>query len=241
MPDGSGQDLREIERIIFFGFRHLYYRLKGGLAEMNLKVANLIAVQLGIFVGIMSWLVFSHLESTKPRTAAEMQNSTGDSSATVAPVFEPRNQRPYTVDYETNHERAQPVDEEAAPTAQEYDQEIATQPYTSSGLGNGYVAADSPSYAEVDQEPAVAQPDYVPSPQIVVYAQPAQIVIFSNPRRFANRFRSTPHFDGARMMIMHRRPDRVGPHLGGNGIGPRRNPNAPSGRPAQGFGLRGNR
>jgi hypothetical protein len=207
---------------------------------MNLKVANLIAVELGILIGIMSWLAYSRFPSAQPRTAAEMQESTVAPVATVAAVSERRNQRPYTVDYETDHERAQPVDEEAAPTAQEYDQEIATQPYTSSGLGNGYVAADSPSYAEVDQEPAVAQPDYVPSPQIVVYAQPAQIVVFSNPRRFANRFRST-FPSGALNTITHRRPDRVGPHLSGNGIVPRRNPNAPSCRPAQGFGLRGNR
>lgn len=207
---------------------------------MNLKVANLIAVELGILIGLMSWLVYSNFPSTEPRTAAEMPESRVTPFTTVSTVFERRNKRPYTVDYETNHERAQPVDEEAAPTAQEYDQEITTQPYTSSGLGNGYVAADSPSYAEVDQEPAVAQPDYVPSPQIVVYAQPAQIVVFSNPRRFANRFRSTLP-PGALNMITHRRPGRVGPHPGGNGIVPRRNPNAPSGRPAQGFGLRGNR
>jgi hypothetical protein len=207
---------------------------------MNPKVANLIAVELGILIGIMSWLAYSRFPSTQPRTGAEMQESTVAPLATVAAVSERRNQRRYTVDYETDHERAQPVDEEAAPTAQEYDQEIATQPYPSSGLGNGYVATDSPSYAEVDQEPAVAQPDYVPSPQIVVYAQPAQIVLFSNPRRFANRFRSTLP-PGALNTITHRRPDRVGPHLGGNGIVPRRNRNAPSRRPAQGFGLRGNR
>jgi hypothetical protein len=207
---------------------------------MNPKVANLIAVELGILIGIMSWLAYSRFPSAEPRTAAEMRESTAGPVATVAAVSERRNQRRYTVDYETDHERAQPVDEEAAPTAQEYDQEIATQPYPSSGLGNGYVAADSPFYAAVDQEPAVAQPDYVPSPQIVVYAQPAQIVLFSNPRRFANRFRSTLP-PGAFNTITHRRPDRVGPHLGGNGIVPRRNPNAPSRRPAQGFGLRGNR
>jgi hypothetical protein len=207
---------------------------------MNLKVANLIAVQFGIFIGIMSWLVFSRLESARPHTAAEMRESTVAPVATVAAVSERRNQRPYTVDYETDHERAQPVDEEAAPTAQEYDQEIATQRYASSGREDGSIVGVSPSYAPVDQEPAVAQPDYVPSPQIFVYAQPAQIVVFSNPRRFANRFRST-FPSGALNTITHRRPDRVGPHLSGNGIVPRRNPNTPSCRPAQGFGLRGNR
>ena len=220
---------------------------------MNLKVANLIAVEFGILIGLMSWLVYSRFPSTEPRTAAEMQQSPAE-PATVASVSDPRKQRPHTVDYRAHREQAQPVadeqpDEQAAPTAQEYEQEIAPQPYASSGREDGSVAANSPSYAEADQEPAVAQSDDLTSPQtvayaqptqIVVYSQPAQIVVFSNPRRFANRRRSTPR-PGALMSPNHRRPDRVGPHPSEDGIVPRWNPNAPSSRPIQGFGTRGHR
>ena len=216
---------------------------------MNLKVANLVAIQFGIFIGMMSWLIYSRLPSAELRTAAEMHERRVTPFATVSPAFERRNQRPSTVDYETDHERAQPVDEEAAPTAQDYDQEIATQPYTSPGLGSGYVAADSPSYAQVDQEPAAAPSDYLASPQTIAYAQPTQIVVypqttqivlFSNRRSFGNRFRSSPH-SGAPMTTEHRRPDSGQLHFDEGGVVPRANPNAPSCRPTQRFRPRGNR
>ena len=208
-------------------------RLKG-LAEMNPKVANLIAVELGILIGIMSWLAYSRFPSAEPRTATRMQEGALNPVATVADVFEPGN----TVDYETDHEPAQPVDEEAAPIAPEYDQEIVTQPYTSSGLGNGYVAADSPSYAEVDQESTVVPPDYMASPQIVVYAQPTQIVLFSNPRRVTNRCRSIPRH-GAVNPITHRCPDRRNSPLSDTTIASGPNVSTPSCPPIQGPRPRG--
>lgn len=206
---------------------------------MNLKVANLVAIQFGVFIGMMSWLIYSRLPSAEPRTTAEMHERRVTPFTTVSPVFERRNQRPPPVDSETDQERPQPVDEEVAPTAEEYDQETATQPYTSSGPGNGYVAADSPSYAAVDQEQPVVSPAYVGAPQIVVYPQPLQVVAFSNSRRFANRFRSTLH-SGSPMTTDHRRPDR-GQFRGDEGVAPRAHPDAPSSRPGQGFRPRGNR
>src|ERR1700682_5108876 len=114
---------------------------------MNPKVANLIAIEAGILIGLMSWLVYSRLPSPEPRTAEEMQEST------VAPIFEPRSPHPYAVDYIAGRERAQPAHKAEATTEQQYYQEIATEPYANSGLNNGSVAVDSPSYAEVDQEP----------------------------------------------------------------------------------------
>jgi hypothetical protein len=220
---------------------------------MNLKVANVIAVELAILIGLMSWLVYSRSPSAEPHIAAEMQQSPAE-PATVASVPDPRRQRPHNVDYRAHREQAQPVAEEqtaeqAAPTAQEYEQEIASQPYASSGSEDGSVAANSPSYVEADQEPAVVQSDDLTSPQtvayaqpsqIVVYSQPAQIIVFSNPRRFANRRRLTPR-PGALMSPNHQRPDRLRPHTSEDGIVPRGNPNAPSSRPTQGFGPRGHR
>jgi hypothetical protein len=231
---------------------------------MNLKVANLIAVQFGIFIGIMSWLAYSQLPFGEPRRAAEVQEPMVGPVTTFAPASNPGDQRFQTVDYRADQERSQPVAEQPAPAvqheysaaavqqysalaAQQYYQQIAPRRYASSGLENASVAADSPSYA-VAQQPAAVSSDYAESPQTVAYIQPTQVVVypqpqfivFSNQRRFANRCRST-HPPGALNTITHRRPDRVGPHLGGNGIVPRRNPNTPSCRPAQGLGLRGNR
>jgi hypothetical protein len=169
---------------------------------MNLKVANVIAVELAILIGLVSWMVYSRLPFAEPRTSAEIQESTTEPVATVAPILEARNEHPATVDDSADHERARRRDEQPAPTSQEYVQEIAPQPYANSGPENRVVAADSPSYAEVDQEPAVAPSNYPTSAQTVAYAQPTQVVVypqpvqivgFSNPRPFVNRHRSAHH------------------------------------------------
>jgi hypothetical protein len=230
---------------------------------MSVKVSNIIAIELAILIGIMSWMacfLYSHFPSAEPHTAAtaeEIQESTEDDVAPVAPVIQARNQRPYTVDYRADRERARPIDEkedeEPAPVAeqpaatlqQDYDQEyqeVATEPaatsglpYASSGLQDNSMVETSPAYAEPIQEPALIQPDYVESPQVVAaYQEPIQFVVFSNNRRFANRFRSTPR-RCAFMTATHRFPDRIGPHQNMGGVVLRRNPNAPTCRPTQGF------
>jgi hypothetical protein len=171
---------------------------------MNLKLANLIVVQFGIFVGVMSWLAYSHLPSAKPRSAAEMQEITAPIE-TGAPAFEARNQRPSNVDYSADREQARLMAERSVSLAslQRYDQAIATEPYVNS------IAADSPSYPEAEQEQAVVPSDYA-SPQSVIYAQ--QIVVFSNRRRFANRCRSTPRPGAVNPTLAHQCPDRRNSH-----------------------------
>ena len=220
---------------------------------MNLKVANLVAVQFGMFVGIMSWLAYSRLESAEPRKVNP-----------VSPISEPAGQRPYAVDYRADRERAQSVAEQPVPVAYEYSpeavqqysalaaqqyyQQIAPRRYASSGLENGSIAADAPSYAEVDQAPVAVQSDYPEEPQTVAYVQPTQFivypqpqfVVFSNRRRFANRRRSTPH-PGALMPTTHRHPDRPRSQPSGNGVAPRQNASAPTCRPTQGFESKGKR
>jgi hypothetical protein len=224
---------------------------------MNLKVANLIAVQFGVFIGIMSWLAYSRLPSAEPRTAAETRERTAESLAAFAPVLKPGDERPQTVDYRADREGEQPapaVHEYSAAAAQQYSalaaqqyyQQIAPRHYASSGLENSSVVADTPSYAEVVQEPEVV-PDYpapqtvayVPSTQFIVYPQP-QFVVFSNRHRFANRCRVTPH-PAAHMTTTHRRPDEGESHVSGAGVVPRRNASAPSCRPTQEFGPGGHR
>jgi hypothetical protein len=206
--------------------------------EMNLKVANLVGVQFGIFVGIMSWLAYSQLPFGEPRTAAEVQEARVGPVTTFAPASNPGDQRSQTVDYRADQERNQPVAEQPAPSvhqysaeavqqysalaAQQYYQQIAPRRYASSGLENRSIVADAPSYAEVEQEPAVVQ-DY-PAPQTVAYVQPTQFivypqpqfVVFSNRHRFANRCRPAPPVIGAHMATAHRRPDRGGSHLSGS-------------------------
>lgn len=182
---------------------------------MNVKVVNLVAIQFGIFVGILCWLAYSRLPFAEPRTEGEPRESALNAGANVAAVFEPRRPLSHPTNYRTDRERAQPVDEQPAPMAPEYDQAIAPQAYANSVPDNGSIAVNSPSYAQVDQE-AVIPSDNLESAQAVVYsqpietvvyAQPTQIIVFSNPRHFGNRCQSKPHF-GAPSTIRPQCPDR---------------------------------
>lgn len=202
----------------------------------------------------MSWLVYSRFPSTAPRTATEkFRESTAD--AAVASVLEPGQQRPSTTDYLTDHQRAQLLAEQQALVR--YQQEIAPRRYASSRVENAAIAADSPSYAEADQESTVVASEDVASPQTiayvqpnevaypqpvqqtVVYSQPAQIVIFSSPRRFgfANRRRSMPHH-GSLPSTGNRCRDSREPHVNGSTeFESPVSPSAPLRRPAKSHGV----
>lgn len=249
---------------------------------MNLKVANLIAIQLGIFVGIMSWLTYSRLESAEPRIAAELPQRAAKPTAPARPGLKADDQRPDAVDDRADHDEPQPIADQPAPVfhqysaaavqhysdlaAQQYYQQIAPRRYASSGLENGPIVAQAPSYTEVDQAPAVVADDPAPQPvayvqptQIVVYPQP-QFVVFSNSRRFANRCRPASPV-GAHRATTHRRPDRPRPHRNGStvfespaspsaalrrptqslGVVHRRNDKVASCQPTEGLGPRGRR
>ena len=195
---------------------------------MSPKIANLIAIETGILVGLMSWLTYSHFPSSEPHPAAGMQESNAASVRTVAPPSEAISQRPSTADYNAEREQARLMAERSVSLAsrQRYEQAIATEPYVSS------IAADSPSYSEVNQEPAVVPTDYLESPQTVIYAQP--IVVFSNPRRFANRCRSTRPLNCAAPPSTHQCPDRRNPHPNDNRVVVGPNISAPPFPPTQG-------
>jgi hypothetical protein len=250
---------------IRFGFRHILSWTRKGLAKVNPKIANLIAIETGILVGLMSWLIYSRFPSPEPRT----QERPPDSVVAFAPVFKPGDQRPQAADYSADREGAQPMAEQTAQGARDYSalaaqlyyQQIAPRRYASSGLENDSIVADAPSSTEMAQAPAELSPEDVAAPQTVAYAQPTQFVaypvdtvVFSNSRSFGNRFRSTRH-PGALNATTHRRPNRGGPHQNIFEVVPGQIPNAPSCRPivagqipsapscqpTQGFRPRGNR
>jgi hypothetical protein len=154
---------------------------------MNLKVANLVAVQFGIFVGIMFWLGYSHLESTKPTRVAvempqrEMPQRLVNSIRPSVPGVAPRSERPHTVDYRADRAQAQAVNTEPALTARAYDQGNATESDITSGPEEGSFVERSPAYTDADQDPAVASSDYQSSPQTVAYVQPSQAVEYVQP------------------------------------------------------------
>jgi hypothetical protein len=216
---------------------------------MNLKVAHLVSVQFGIFIGIVSCLVFFRFEYARPRIAAEMREPATERTAAVEPLSEPEDQRADMVDNGAEPEQAEPVTEQPAPALPNeyspeaveryralatklYYEQIAPRRTISSSPANSSIAAVAPAYTEVVEEPAVVQTNdpapqtvaYVQPTQVIVYPPPAQFVVFSYPRRFVNRCRPAPH-PGALAPNPHRRPDRGGTHLRGSpGCRPARSP-----------------
>ena len=195
---------------------------------MNLKVVHLVAIQCGMFFGIMGWLAYSQLPFGGSRPAAEAREPVAISAATSA--SNPAEQRSQTVDYRAYQERAQPVAEQPASAMQHeysaaavqqnsalaeklYYQQIAPRRYASASLANT-------SYTEVAPEPVLVQTDdpvpetvaYVQPTEVVVYPQP-QVVVFDNSRRFGNRGRSTLRTPGTPLANAHRRSATPGTPL----------------------------
>ena len=220
---------------------------------MNLKVANLVAVQFGIFVGMLAWLAYSHFESGEPpRVAEENRKAPVNSVAPLAPTTEPEGQRPVPLDYRADPDRLQPVTEQPVPVvqyqyspeavqqyaalaAQQYYQQIAPRPYANSNLDNRSIVA-APSSAKREQEPVVVPTEYEDAPQTIAYEEPAQIVAYAQPypfvaysgfSRFTNRCRPAFHHRNARSTFAHQRRNNRGLHV----RGPR------DCRPAKSFGI----
>lgn len=207
---------------------------------MNVKVANLMVVQLGVLIGIASWLAYSHFQSAGPRSAAaETRRSPTAQVAAVAPISDLGSQVTRALDDDADREQDQSsieqpaqatmphqyspeaVQQYTALAAQQYYQQIAPRRYASAGVANTS-APVAPAYTEVAQEPAALSSDYAEPLQTVAYAEPAQVVVypqpqfivFANQRRFPNRCRPTLR-SAAVTPFTHRGPGRGGHHQSG--------------------------
>lgn len=206
---------------------------------MKVKVANLLAVQFGVLVGIASWLAYSRFESPEPRIAAgERRESPAAPAAAVAPISNLGSQVARALEEDADREQDQSIGEQvvqatlphqyspeavqqyAALAAQQYYQQIAPRRYASVGVASTS-APVAPAYSEVAQEPEAVSSDYAEPLQPVAYAEPTQIavyqpqfIVFSNQRRFPNRCRPTLQ-PNAITPNTHRGPGRGGSHLNG--------------------------
>lgn len=193
---------------------------------MNSKVANLIAVELGILIAIMAWLAFSNL---RPSPSIEEPDRTVGSFATVGPVLRSTNHRRPPVDYRADLPAGQLQVEEPAQVVQGYDQAEAA-PYGSAGLQGGVFSESEPYYAEVGPLPEPVLDDCLYSPlDQYAYSQPSTIIVLSNSRSSVNRPRFRPR--SGRMMVAHRRPMPGQPHVRGSRIAPRPRTPVQSSRP----------
>ena len=229
---------------------------------MSLKFAHLVAIQFGIFVGVVSCLLFFRLENPKPRMAAErapsvasLPDSEGQSTADYRADPEPELVPGQLAPAAPHEYSPEAVERYRALAAKLYYEQIAPRRNASSRVANSSIATVAPAYTELAPEPAVIHSDD-PEPQTVAYVEPTQVivypqaaVVYSRPRRFVNRCRPAPHFGGI-ASSPHRRPDRRGTHLSFSpgfsparslGVVHRPNTEVPSCRPTQGFKHRGRR
>jgi hypothetical protein len=179
--------------------------------KMSSKIANLIALELGVLIVVLGWLAFSNPTSVKQKSVAPIPARTSDSFATATPALKASSQPHYVVDDRANQD-GQPEDEEQSATAQQDDQAAETQTYAGSDLDGGVVTAPSTSDIGIYPEPVLAEPYYFVPPvgQIVAYSQPVEIVVFSNPRPFRHRHGPTDHCAAAPALVAHPPPRTVG-------------------------------
>lgn len=172
---------------------------------MSAKVANLIAIETGILIGILSWLVYSHLPSADPGTAV----TTGEKIATpvtaAAPISEPGSQSISAAEHSADREQARLMAERAA-SLQSYYLALARDAGTRPAYASQSVVADTPSYAVTEQPEAV--PEYVaPSSTFIYYGDSVPAVIV--PRHVGNRCPPTRHRDTRSSNL----PLRAGPSI----------------------------
>jgi hypothetical protein len=203
---------------------------------MNLKIAHLLSVQFGIFIGVVICLVFYRFESFRPRPAAETRKPPTERATTVEPRSAPEDQASEITDDAAAPDQSDRLAEQSTPALpNEYSPEaveksmaILTKLYYEqisprrNSQANNSIAEVAPSYSEVPQQPQAVQfenpaPEpvtYTQPTQVIVYSQPAPFIIFSQPRRFVNRRR--PAFQtGAFTSNPHRHHDNGATHVSG--------------------------
>src|ERR1700682_4931904 len=120
---------------------------------MNLRVSNLIAVELAILIALMSWMVFSRSPSAERRTSPEIQESSAEPATTLAHLSEVRTERPATIDSGADRARVRPQDQQPIAVPQPYVQQIAPQAYANPVYANAAIPAEAPTYTESYEEP----------------------------------------------------------------------------------------
>ncbi len=217
---------------------------------MNTKVANVIAVELGILIVLLFWLAFSNFSRVKQPTLAEEQEPADSSFAAVTSLPRPANPRYSAADYFTDQQRQQLAAQRQAQTLQygtmQYDQQLAPAPDTSADAGDSVTTGTSPYYADVYPQPATSPDSFAwPYDPVLVYPPTSEIIVISNGQAFVRR--GAPRFARPPMRVVHRRPPGGGGaqfqvpgrafdlHPRGGGVIPRRTANPRSFRPSAGL------
>ncbi len=198
---------------------------------MSGKVANVIAVELGILILIGAWLAVARVPGVIPAPPARAEVDSGDTFAALTRSQQPRRKRPAAVDYLANQDatRASQVEEPAA-TAIVYEQEQPADSYAPNDSVEGYISGDSPYYDNVIPEPVLTSPDCLVSPygQVTFYPQTTQYVVYSAARSGRHQPRARPRTVGPRMNTPGTQP-RAGNRPRSGRVAPRRDTQARNG------------
>ncbi|MEO5718157.1 MAG: hypothetical protein ABIR29_06255 [Chthoniobacterales bacterium] len=173
---------------------------------MSSKVANLIALELGLVIALLAWLAFSNFRPAQLPSAPQPIRLV-DSFASVSPWHRSRTAPPAPVDYRAESSESA-VEVESLPAAQEYEPANTTEEYLSAPVETAYVNALSPSYAVAEPEPLLASPDcFFPSPnRYFVYPQSTAFVVVSNSQSLRRQPRAPVRGNGMRPRATPQRP-----------------------------------
>ena len=195
--------------------------------EMSSKVANLIALELGILIAILAWLAFSNLRETKAAPHIEEPKSAVDSFATMRPAARPLYRRQSAVDYAAELAWQQMQEQAEAQSVPEDEEPMAAAPNAGSAP-EGYLFTEAAPYNyPLGEEPLLDSADCLLTPfdQFVVYPQSSAIVLVANSQFRARRPRAMARAGGGRAMAAPR-PTSTGPRFQPRGgrVAPRRDP-----------------
>jgi hypothetical protein len=176
---------------------------------MNMKVTNVIAVELGILIVILAWLAFSNFSRVKQPKLAEEQEPADSSFATVTSLPRPANPRHSAADYFTDQQRQQLAAQRRAQTLQygtmQYDQQLAPALDTSAYADDSATSGTSPYYTGVYPQPVTSPDSFAwPYDPVLVYPPTSEIIVISNAQGFVRRL--APRFARPPMRVVHRRP-----------------------------------
>jgi len=207
---------------------------------MTAKIANVIAIELGILIAVLSWLAFSEFSRLKSPVTAEDLRAPESSYAMIRPAPRAPAYQQNAANYPAT--QPQPLLAGSQPVAQpnqalqygalNYDQPVAATPYT--------VVEDTPAdttpyydpyYYGGYQQPTIPYPDdYYYSPNDYgYYPYPGQIIVVTTSReRSRNCFSHPPmqaaprRFPGGQFRPPTRSPGGRDAHSPGGLIAPRR-------------------
>src|SRR5438876_2149111 len=176
---------------------------------MNTKVANVIAVELGILIVILAWLAFSNFSRVKQPTLAEEQEPADSSFATMTSFPRSANAQHSAADYFTDQQRQQLAAQRQAQTLEyatmQYDQQLASAPDANGYADDSATTGTSPYYADVYPPPEASSDSFAwPYDPVLEYPPTSEIIVISNGQAFVRR--GAPRFARPPMRVVHRRP-----------------------------------